>query len=149
MKVMFLQVSVCPQGEGVSFQGGSPCHAPWQGDPPDKKTPQQGDPSKEPSWQGNPPGKETPLARSPPGKETPGKETPLEDRSPLGGGALGGDPPGRRPLWEEVPWRRPPAPEHAWRYGHRVGGTHPTGMQSCKTYYLRPAKYFNLNPPCS
>ena len=25
----------------------------------------------------------------------------------------------------------PPGAEHAGRYGHRAGGTHPTGMQSC------------------
>ena len=36
------------------------------------------------------------------------------------------------PPWEQTPPRTaPPGAEHAGRYGQRIGGTHPTGMQSC------------------
>ena len=40
--------------------------------------------------------------------------------------------PSSRPPWDQAPPRSrpPPRAEHAGRYGQRVGGTHPTGMQS-------------------
>ena len=46
--------------------------------------------------------------------------------------------PGSRHPPEQTPWEQttppeqtPPGAEHAWIYGQRAGGTHPTGMQSC------------------
>ena len=49
--------------------------------------------------------------------------------------------PGTHPLRADTPWTRHPPPSgadtsppgavHARRYGQRVGGMHPTGMQSC------------------
>ena len=44
-------------------------------------------------------------------------------------------PPEQTPPREQTP---PPGAEHAGRYGQCVGGTHPTGMQSCssKTFQI-------------
>ena len=58
----------------------------------------------------HPPGPGTPPR---PGTTLPGPGTPPQDQvHPPGPGT-------------------PPSAEHAGRYGQRVGGTHPTGMQSC------------------
>ena len=62
------------------------------------------------------------------GYHTPGADTPNRSRHP--------SPPGSR---------HPPTAEHAGRYGQCVGGTHPTGMQSCLYYYCPQMKLWEGN----
>ena len=99
-------------------------------------------PKRQTSPRSRPPRKQTPPRRRPPKKQTPQeaypprsrpskKETPTpKSRSPLQahmkGGNLGGSGPAPLPL----------PTEHAWRYGQRAGGTHPTGMQSCYSLHV-------------
>ena len=67
-KVMFLQVSVCPRGEGwvsVSVQGGSPSRGGSVRETPWAETPQT-DPRTETA-----PWTETPLRQRPPGRQVP------------------------------------------------------------------------------
>ena len=68
---------------------------------------------------------------TPPGADTPQKQTPPREQTP--------------PRADTPPWSRhpPPATEHAGRYGQRVGGTHPTGMQS--SFVLILATLINVN----
>ena len=54
----------------------------------------------------------------------PGPVHPLDQVHPPGPGT----PPGQV---QPPPPGTPPGTDHAGRYGQRVGGTHPTGMQSC------------------
>ena len=69
-----------------------------------------------------PPGADTPLEQTPPPEQTlPWEQTPPEQ-----------NPPEQTP-----PGSRPPPGQHAVRYGQRVGGTHPAGMQSCLVVLLR------------
>ena len=83
--------------------------------------------------------------QAPPLDQAPPEQTPPGTRHPLGPGtSTGQGTPWNRPPWNQVPFphqappgpgtpqdQAPPGAEHAGRYGQRVGGTHPTGMQSC------------------
>ena len=55
--------------------------------------------------------------------QPPGADTPLDHHTP---------PDQAHPPGSRLPQtRHPPSTEHAGRYSQHVGGTHPTGMQSC------------------
>ena len=100
-KVMFLQVSVCPQ-EGClphCMLG----HTPWQVHPREGTTPSRYTPTTPRA--GTPPWQVHPRAGTPPGRYTPKRGTPHRQVHPPAQCMLG--------------------------YGQQAGGTHPTGMQSC------------------
>ena len=65
-----------------------------------------------------------PRSRHPPGVDTPQEQTPSGADTP---------PEQKPPLGADTP-PRPDTPPP--RYGHRAGGTHPTGMQTCSIFYL-------------
>ena len=74
-----------------------------------------------------------PQSRHPYGADTPWEQTPSEQTPPP-------PPPGSRHHPEQTPQSRhpnPPTTEHAGRYGQCVGGTHPTGIQSCYLCHLQ------------
>ena len=76
----------------------------------------------------------TPGSRHPPGADTPRSRHPIPEQTP----PLGADTPHRHP-WEQTRpgSRHPSGSRHppGW-YGQCVGGTHPTGMQSCSYFIL-------------
>ena len=121
-KVICLQASVCPQGGSTS--PGTPQEADI---PPDQVHPPGADtPRKDTPWdQYNPREQTPPRTRYTPWSRHPGtRYTPLEQTPPRT----------RYTPWNRNPPSRPgtpPSTEHAGRYGQRVGGPHPTGMQSC------------------
>ena len=113
---MFLHVSV---SHSVHRGGSASVHA-WM--PPPKQTP--------------PPEQTPPGSRQPLGADTFTGADTLRSRHPLRGDALEADSP--PPTRKQTPQQQtPPTIEHAGRYDHCVGGTHPTAMQSC---------YFKLIP---
>ena len=102
-KVMFSQVSVCPQ------EGGCLPHCMLGYTP-------SGPEADAPLGPGPPPGPDPPQSRHPPpGADTPWDQTPPSRHPP------GPDPPGTR---------QPPPPVHAGRYGQQAVGRHPTGMHT-------------------
>ena len=130
-KVLFLHLSVCPQG-GVYL---SAC---WDTTPPPEKEP----PESRPPWSRHPPGRRHPRPWSrhplppwepdPPGEGTPREQTPLEQTPPPREEApspLEQAPPA--PLGTRSPRAgNPPPPPPRRRLLLRTG-THPTGMHSC------------------
>ena len=140
-KVMFLQVSVCPQGE---YLGRYPHPLPWAG------TPQTGTPPT--PWVGTPPlGRYIPLAGTPPSPwggtpppwagTPPGRYNPPGRHTPHGWYPLPGTPLGQVHPQAGTPPRQvhPPRAVHAGRYGQQAGGRHPTGMNSC--FFLNFSKF--------
>ena len=102
-KVMFSQVSVCPQGGVYSI-------ACWDTHTPSAQTS---------PWADTTP-RQTPLGRHPLGRHT-----------PLGRHPLGRHPHGQTPPWADIlPGQTPPA-QCILGYGQQAGSTHPTGMHSC------------------
>ena len=105
-KVMFLQVSVCPQGG--EFVCLSAC---WDANPPrDQAAPPR--PGRSPRTRQTPPG---------PGRPPRDQGDPPPDQADPPG-------PGRPPQADTPP---PPAGKQTPAYGLRAAGTHPTGMHSC------------------
>ena len=116
-KVMFSQVSVCPQGGGVHPQA----HIPLGRHPP----------GRHPPW-ADPPVQTLPLGRHashgrqthPSGQTSPGQTPHWADARPL----TGRHSPGQTPPWADtLPWADTPPPEMATA----ADGMHPTGMHSC------------------
>ena len=147
-KVMFLYVSVCPQG-GVPGQvpprtrytphlgqGTTPLN---KVHPQDRVHPRAGTLPQA----GTPPRPGTPRTRytsqvgTPPGQVHPQTRYPSRTRYPPGPGTCprqvppsGTSTPPKlgKPPWDQV---HPLGAVHAGRYGQQAGGTHPIGMHSC------------------
>ena len=100
--------------------------------PPQEQTPHQSRPPKSRPT----PGADTSGSRHPPGADTP-RSRPPEQTTPRSSHP----PPSRHPPKQTPPGadtprsRHPPTTEHAGRYGQREDSTHPTGMQSCLTFF--------------
>ena len=124
-KVMFLQVSVCPQGGRVSasVHAGMP-------DPP-------GPGSHPPGVRQTPPG----PGRPPRDQADPSgtRQTSLDQADPPGPGRppLGpGRPPSPGDQADTPRIRQTPPGKQTPAYGLRAAGTHPTGMHSCYPIFL-------------
>ena len=85
-KVMFLQVSVCPQGGGVCLS------AWWDTPPPRSRHPPEETPH---PLEQTPPGADTPGSRHPPEQTPPRNKHPRGSRHPPGADPSGADPPPR------------------------------------------------------
>ena len=75
-----------------------------------------------------PGGADPPWSRPPPGADTQEEQTPLGSRHPPGADS--------------------PGAQHAGRYGQRVGGTHPTGKQSCDNYVANQLIFSSVTSLC-
>ena len=116
--------------------------------PPGSRHPRGADPhqSRHPPQSRPTPRADTSGSRHPPGADTPQEQTPGADYPQEQPPPRGDTPQSRHPHSRHPPSRHPPeqtppgadippTTEHAGRYGQREGSTHPTGMQSCLTFF--------------
>ena len=88
---------------------------------------------------GEVPGQAPPLGRCPPA----GTLTHRQAQPSWTGTPRQVHPPGRHTPWQvhppgRTPWSvTPPGPQCMVGYGQQVGGTHPTGMHTCLSYFPR------------